>query len=64
MMCPLYKVLRVYPHSEDFSEFVDTMEKVLVIEETDMVIEALIGDRRQSDGQGGRHRAVIGRDNV
>ena len=47
----VYKVLRVYPHSEDLGEFVDSMDKVLVIEETDMVVEALIGNRRKVMGR-------------
>ncbi|MBP1750655.1 MAG: indolepyruvate ferredoxin oxidoreductase, alpha subunit [Deltaproteobacteria bacterium] len=47
----VYKVLRVYPFSEDLSEFVEAMDKVLVIEETDMVIEALIGNRRKVMGR-------------
>jgi len=47
----VYKVLRVYPFSEDLAEFVDTMDKVLVIEETDMVIEALIGNRPKVMGR-------------
>ncbi len=47
----LYKVLRVYPPSEDLSEFVESMEKVLVVEETDMVIESLIGMRHKVMGR-------------
>lgn len=47
----LYKVLRVYPPSEDLSEFVESMEKVLVVEETDMVLESLIGMRHKVMGR-------------
>jgi indolepyruvate ferredoxin oxidoreductase, alpha subunit len=47
----LYKVLRVYPQSEDLGDFVASMEKVLVIEETDTVIESLIGMRHKVMGR-------------
>ncbi len=47
----LYKVLRVYPPSENLSEFAASVEKVLVIEETDMVIEALLGLRHRVMGR-------------
>ena len=47
----VYKVLRVYPFSEGLAEFVDAMDRVLVIEETDMVIEALIGNRKKVMGR-------------
>lgn len=47
----VYKVLRVYPQSEDLSDFVASMEKILVIEETDMVIESLLGMRQKVMGR-------------
>lgn len=47
----LYKVLRVYPLSEDLATFVASMDKVLVVEETDMVIESLIGLRHKVMGR-------------
>lgn len=47
----VYKVLRVYPFSEDLAKFVEEMDKVLVVEETDMVIEALIGMRPKVMGR-------------
>ncbi len=47
----VYKVLRVYPQSEDLSDFVVSMDEVLVIEETDMVIESLLGMRQKVMGR-------------
>ena len=48
----LYKVLRVYPSDKGLAAFVGSMERVLVVEETDRVIEALIGDRGKVMGRG------------
>lgn len=39
----LYKVVRVFPSDRGVIEFVKTVEKVLVIEETDAVLEAIVG---------------------
>ena len=39
----LYKVMRVVPADKGMAEFVKTCQKVLVIEETDAVLEAIIG---------------------
>jgi len=39
----LYKVVRVVPPDPGFMDFVRTCQKVLVIEETDAVLEAMIG---------------------
>jgi len=47
----LYKVLKVYPVDDALGKFVDSMERVLVVEETDQVIEALIGDARKVMGR-------------
>ncbi|OPY02522.1 MAG: 2-oxoacid ferredoxin oxidoreductase [Syntrophorhabdus sp. PtaB.Bin184] len=47
----LYKVLKVYPVDESLGRFVDSMERVLVVEETDQVIEALIGDAKKVMGR-------------
>lgn len=47
----LYKVLKVYPSREGLSDFVKSMERVLVVEETDRVIEALIGDHKKVMGR-------------
>ncbi len=47
----LYKVLKVYPVDEALTGFVDSMERVLVVEETDQVIEALIGDAKKVMGR-------------
>ncbi len=47
----LYKVLRAYPSGEGLSEFVKSVERVLVVEETDQVIEALIGDAKKVMGR-------------
>ncbi|MDD3846150.1 MAG: thiamine pyrophosphate-dependent enzyme [Syntrophorhabdaceae bacterium] len=47
----LYKVLRVYPVDEGLSGFVGSVERVLVVEETDQVIEALIGNARKVMGR-------------
>ncbi len=47
----VYKVLRVYPLSDDLGDFVEAVDRVLVIEETDMVIEALIGLRSKVMGR-------------
>ena len=48
----LYKVLRVFPFDEGLKAFVRSMKRVLVVEETDTVIEALIGDRKKVMGRG------------
>jgi len=40
---PLYKALRIFPADERIDTFVESHEKILVIEETDSVLEALIG---------------------
>ena len=47
----LFKVLRVYPPDEGLMEFVDSVERVLVVEETDQVLEALIGRRSKVMGR-------------
>ncbi|HOW54020.1 MAG TPA: thiamine pyrophosphate-dependent enzyme [Syntrophorhabdaceae bacterium] len=48
----IYKVLRVYPYDEGLAAFVGSMDRVLVVEETDRVIEALLGDRGKVMGRG------------
>lgn len=48
----LYKVLRVYPVDGGLTDFVNSVERILVVEETDKVIEALIGDRKKVMGRG------------
>ncbi len=48
----LYKVLRVYPYDKGLEAFAGSVERVLVVEETDRVIEALIGDRGKVMGRG------------
>ena len=40
----LFKVARIFPPPADLFAFVRSMERVLVVEETDEVLEALIGD--------------------
>jgi indolepyruvate ferredoxin oxidoreductase alpha subunit len=47
----LYKVLSVYPVDAGLLNFVDSMERLLVVEETDEVIEALIGDAKKVMGR-------------
>ncbi|MHB8111544.1 MAG: indolepyruvate ferredoxin oxidoreductase subunit alpha, partial [Syntrophorhabdaceae bacterium] len=47
----LYKALKVYPYAEGLRLFVDSMEKILVVEETDRVIESLIGDAKKVKGR-------------
>ena len=42
---PIFKVLTVYPLDKKLFDFVKTVEKVLVLEEMDQVIEAMLGDR-------------------
>jgi indolepyruvate ferredoxin oxidoreductase, alpha subunit len=48
---PIYKVLTVYPPDKKLINFVKTMRKVLVFEETDQVIEMLLGDRARVLGR-------------
>jgi indolepyruvate ferredoxin oxidoreductase alpha subunit len=42
---PIFKVLTVYPSDKKLLDFVKTIEKVLVLEETDQIIEAILGNR-------------------
>jgi indolepyruvate ferredoxin oxidoreductase, alpha subunit len=48
---PVFKVLTVYPPDKKLLDFTKTVEKVLVVEETDQVIEAMLGDRRKVLGR-------------
>ena len=48
---PIFKVLTVYPPDKKLLDFVKTVEKVLVLEETDQVIEAMLGDREKVLGR-------------
>ncbi len=41
----IFKVLRVFPVEKSLIDFVKSMEKVLVLEETDQVVESLLGQR-------------------
>jgi indolepyruvate ferredoxin oxidoreductase alpha subunit len=48
---PIFKVLTVYPPDKKLINFVKTVGKVLVLEETDQVIEAMLGDRKKVLGR-------------
>ncbi len=48
---PIFKVLTVYPPDKRLINFVKTAGKVLVLEETDQVIEAMLGDRKKVLGR-------------
>ena len=48
---PIFKVLTVYPPDKKLLDFVKTTGKVLVLEETDQVIEAMLGDRKKVLGR-------------
>lgn len=48
---PIFKVLTVYPPDKKLLDFIKTVEKVLVLEETDQVIEAMLGDRAKVLGR-------------
>jgi indolepyruvate ferredoxin oxidoreductase alpha subunit len=52
---PIFKVLTVYPQDKKLLDFVKTVAKVLVLEETDQVIETMLGDRRKVLGRAGGH---------
>ncbi|OPY69304.1 MAG: indolepyruvate ferredoxin oxidoreductase [Syntrophorhabdaceae bacterium PtaU1.Bin034] len=51
----LYKVVRIFPFSNDLFEFARSIENLLVVEETDEVLEALIGDRTRVFGRKSGH---------
>lgn len=48
---PVFKVLTVYPPDKKLFDFVKNMKKVLVLEETDQVIEAMLGNREKVLGR-------------
>lgn len=48
----LYKVLKVYPYADELRDFVNSMDTILVVEETDRVIESLIGNVKKVKGRG------------
>jgi indolepyruvate ferredoxin oxidoreductase, alpha subunit len=48
---PIFKVLTVYPPAKKLLDFVKTVGKVLVLEETDQIIEAMLGDREKVLGR-------------
>jgi indolepyruvate ferredoxin oxidoreductase alpha subunit len=52
---PIFKVLTVYPPDKKLLDFVKTVAKVLVLEETDQVIEAMLGDREKVLGRASGH---------
>jgi indolepyruvate ferredoxin oxidoreductase, alpha subunit len=41
----LFKVVKIFPLGREVTDFAQSVDKVLVIEETDSVLEALIGDK-------------------
>jgi indolepyruvate ferredoxin oxidoreductase alpha subunit len=47
----LYKVTRIFPLAPDLQKFVAGLKKVLVIEETEDVVEALLGDTEKVLGR-------------
>lgn len=47
----LYKTVRVFPVEKGLFDFVKTTRKVLVLEETDRVIEAMLGERSKVLGR-------------
>ncbi len=47
----LYKTVRVFPVEKGLFDFVKTLGKVLVLEETDRVIEAILGERSKVLGR-------------
>ncbi len=47
----LFKVAQIFPLQDDLFAFVRRMEHVLVLEETDEVLEAMIGDRSRVFGR-------------
>ncbi len=49
----LFKVLRIQDRDKELLDFVGSMERVIVLEETDQVVEALIGDRKKVFGRAG-----------
>jgi indolepyruvate ferredoxin oxidoreductase, alpha subunit len=52
---PIFKVLTVYPPDKKLLDFVKSMGKVLVLEETDQAIEAILGDREKVLGRANGH---------
>jgi indolepyruvate ferredoxin oxidoreductase alpha subunit len=52
---PIFKVLTVYPQDKKLLDFVKTVAKVLVLEETDQVIETMLGDREKVLGRANGH---------
>jgi indolepyruvate ferredoxin oxidoreductase alpha subunit len=47
----LYKVVQVFPPDKRLMDFVDSVDHVLVVEETDMTLEMLIGNSRKVYGR-------------
>ncbi|MCS7280119.1 MAG: thiamine pyrophosphate-dependent enzyme [Desulfobacterota bacterium] len=50
-MIPVYKVLRVHPLDTKVKEFAQSLQKVLILEETDAVIEAKLNDSKRVYGR-------------
>jgi indolepyruvate ferredoxin oxidoreductase, alpha subunit len=48
---PIFKVLTVHPPDRKLLDFVKSVGKVLILEETDQVIEAVLGDRKKVLGR-------------
>jgi indolepyruvate ferredoxin oxidoreductase alpha subunit len=52
---PIFKVLTVYSQDKKLLDFVKTVAKALVLEETDQVIETMLGDREKVLGRANGH---------
>jgi len=56
----LYKVVRVFPLDKKVFDFVKAVKKILVLEETDQVIEAMLGDRPKVLGRANGYVPGVG----